>query len=130
MTSEKETPENKKKASLKTMTEDLQAAKNETGVESEGFQQSFIVKIKKLKNTVKTSMVNRSKRVEKWHKKVAAWPLERLVKIGRLEQAAGDMIAIQGKSIAHGYDLARTVVIKVDDIADEILTCVEKRRAA
>lgn len=130
MTSEKETPETKKKASLKTMTEDLQAAKNESGVESQGFQQSLIVTMKKLKNTVKTSMVDRSKRVEQWHKKVAAWPLERLVKIGRLEQAAGDMIAIQGKSIAHGYDLARTVVIKVDDIADEILTCVEKRRAA
>jgi hypothetical protein len=130
MTSEKEMPENKKKASLKTMTGDLQEEKNEVGVESEGLQRSFIVKMKKFKNTMKTSMVNRSKRVEKWHKKVAAWPLERLVKIGRLEQAAGDMIAIQGKSITHGYDLARTVVIKVDDIADEILTRVEKRCAA
>ena len=128
MTTQKETP--KKKASLKTMKKELQEEKIKTVKDKQGQQPTVFGKAKKLKNTVSTSVLNRSKRIEKWHKSTAGWPLEHLAKVKRIEQVAGDMIAIQTKTIGHGYDLARTLVNKVCDITDEILDRAEKRLAA
>ncbi|MBL7204205.1 MAG: hypothetical protein ISS63_07730 [Desulfobacteraceae bacterium] len=126
MGSKNEAPKNKKKASLKTMKADLQDEKIEVPQGTVVIQRSFIGRIKKFKTNVKTSMVNRSKRAEKWHKNASGWPLNFLAKVNRFEQVAGDMIAIQTKTIGHSYNLMRAVVTKVDDIADEILTRAEK----
>jgi len=128
MATQKETP--KKKASLKTMKKDVQEEKVEVPHKKEGIQRVFIGKVKNFNATVKKSMVSYSKKTEKWHNNAAVWPLERLAKIDRFEQTADDMIAIQAKTIGHSYDLLRTVVTKVDDIADEILTRAAKRYAA
>ena len=128
MTTQKEAP--KKKASLKTMKNDLQETKIEAAKENQDTQPTIFGKAKKLKRNMTTAVLNRSKRVEKWHKSTAGWPLERLIKINRFEQVAGDMIAIQTKTIGHGYDLARTVVTKICDITDEMLDMAEKRLAA
>ena len=128
MTTQKETL--KKKASLKTMKKNLQAEKNKAAKENRVTQRTVFGKAKKLKASVRTSVLNRSKRIEKWHKSTAGWPLERMVKVKRFEQVAGDMIAIQTKTIGHGYDLARTVVTKICDITDEMLDMAEKRLAA
>jgi hypothetical protein len=129
MPNKTETPKNKMKAGLNTVKKE-QNEKLKTQQERKGPQQAVIGKVRKMKSNLKSSMVNRSKRAEKWHKDTAGWPLKRLAKVNRFEQVAGDMIAIQTKTIGHGYDLARTVVTKMDDIADDILTLAEKHRAA
>jgi hypothetical protein len=120
----------KKKASLNTIKKELKEKKIETAKETRDTQPTVFAKAKKLKRSARTSVLNRSKRIEKWHKKTAGLPFERLFEFKRLEEVAGDIIAIQNKTIGHGYDLARTVVTKVCDITDEILDRAEKRLAA
>jgi len=130
MANQNETPKKEKKASLKSMKAELRNEKTEAPKERGGLWRTVIGKVKKYKTQAKTSLLVRSKRTEKWHKQAAEWPLKFLAKIDRLERVAGDMTAIQAKTIGHGYDLMRTVVTKVDDIADEVLTRAESRCAA
>lgn len=87
-------------------------------------------KIRKMKDRVYTSMVDGSKKAEKWHKKAASWPLQKMSKIDRLKQISVDVDEVQTKTITHGYDLLRTAVDSVDDIYEEILNRAEKRTMA
>ena len=118
MANQNEAPKKEKKASLKSMKAELHNEKTVASKERGGLRRTVIGKVKKYKTQAKTSLLDRSKRTEKWHKQAAEWPLTFLAKVDRLEQVADDMTAIQTKTIGHGYDLMRTVVTKVDDIAD------------
>ncbi len=118
------------KASLKEMKTEIEKDAADRKGQPKSFQMKVINKVRKLKNRANSEVVDRSKKVEKLHKKVAAWPLDQMAKVDRLEEIAEDLTAIQEKTIKHSYDLIRTTVKKVDDINNEILKRVEKRLAA
>jgi hypothetical protein len=130
MATRKKAPNSKKRAGSKTMKKSVQSEKKEVFKEIENIQRTVIGRAKKATASMKTSLLKRSKQAEKWHKSTAKRPLAYLAKVNRFETAADDMMAIQAKTIGHCYDLARTVVVKVDDITGEILTRAEKRIAA
>lgn len=126
----KKVAKTEEKASLKTMKADLEEEKKEITAKTKGVQMKIIEKIRDVKDRVNTEVVDRSKKVEKIHKSVVTWPLNKMSKVNRLEQIAEDLDAITVKAIKHSYDLVRMTVKKIDDINDEILTRVEKRIAA
>ena len=126
----KKTTKKETKASLKEMKTEIEKDAADRKDQPKSFQMKVINKVRKLKNRANSEVVDRSKKVEKLHKKVAAWPLDQMAKVDRLEEIAEDLTAIQEKTIKHSYDLIRTTVKKVDDINNEILKRVEKRLAA
>jgi hypothetical protein len=130
MPRENQTPEKQKKTVLNSMHKNLPDQKGDAPQEAAGRQLAVMDKVKKAKARVKASMLNRFTQAEKWHKSAADWPLKRLARINRLEQVAGDLIAIQAKAIGNGYELVRYAVTQVDDIAEEILTRAETHLAA
>ena len=130
MTETKKTTRTNQKASLKEMKTEIKNEAKDNKDQSKGYAMKLIEKTKKLKSRAKTEVVNRSKKVEKLHIKIAAWPLDQMAKMDRLEPFAEDLSAIQQKTIKHSYDLVRTTVSKIDDINNEILKRVEKRLAA
>ena len=130
MSSENQAPEKQKKTSPKNLKKDLAGKTSDALKEVAGLQRRAIGRVRKVKTRMKFSVLERSERAEKLHLNTAAWPLKRLAKVDRFEQVAGDLIAIQAKTIGHGYELMRNVVTRVDDIAEEILNRAETHLAA
>jgi hypothetical protein len=130
MSIENQVPEKQKKTSLKTMKKDLPDRKSDALKELAGLQRAVIGRVRKVKTSMKSTVLEHSERAEKLHLNTATWPLKRLAKVDRFEQMAGDLIAIQAKTIGHGYELMRNMFTRVDDIAEEILNRAETHLAA
>lgn len=122
-----EAKKKEEKASLKEMKSELENEKQQGSEKTKGLKMTIITNTRKFKDRVNKEIVDRSKKVEKMHKKIASWPYDRLAKVNRLERTADDLNAIQTKIIKHSYDLIRTVVSNTDDVFDEILKRAEKR---
>jgi hypothetical protein len=130
MSSENQASEKQKKTSPKTVKKDLAGKTSDAIKEVVGLQRRVIGRVRKVKTRMKFSVLERSERAEQLHLNTATWPLKRLAKVHHLEQMADDLIAIQAKTIGHGYELMRNMVTRVDDIAEEILNRAETHLAA
>jgi hypothetical protein len=126
MTEKMKTTRKEEKASLREMKVDLEKAQELETAKPKGVKMVFIENTKKIKNRVNKEVVNHSKTVEKWHKRLASWPLDQLANFDSFERVAEDLNAIQAKIIKNNYDLMRLAVSKTDEIADEILIRAEK----
>ena len=83
--------------------------------------------LRKLKDLVQEAVDKGATSVEDIHKSIAALPLEVLESIEGLEESAKGIKEIQQKSIGGVYDIIRKVNSKVSEIADEIISKVEKK---
>jgi len=126
-TEKKAAPKKNERASLTDIKDELASDETQNPEETKGIWANTIDNVRKMKNRVNTSVVDQSKKAEKWHKKVNSWPLKKLSKVKRFKQIAADVDAVQAKTVKHGYDLLRKVVNSMDDINEEILARVEKR---
>jgi len=83
--------------------------------------------LKKLKDLVQEMVDKGATSVEDVHKSIAALPLEVLEGIEGLEEPAKGIKEIQQKTIGGVYDIIRKVNSKVAEIADDIISKVEKK---
>ena len=83
--------------------------------------------LRELKDLVQEFVDKGATSVEEVHKSIAALPLEALESIKGLEEPAKGIKEIQQKTIGGVYDIIRQVNTKVAEIAEEIISKVEKK---
>ncbi len=83
--------------------------------------------VRKLKDLVQEFVDKGATSVEDIHKAIAALPLEALEGIEGIGESAKGIKEIQQKTIGGVYDIIRSVNNKVAEIAEEIISKVEKK---
>ncbi len=83
--------------------------------------------VRKLKDLVQEFVDKGATSVEDIHKSIAALPLEALEGIEGIGESAKGIKEIQQKTIGGVYDIIRSVNNKVAEIAEEIISKVEKK---
>jgi len=83
--------------------------------------------VRKLKDLVQEFVDKGATSVEEVHKAIAALPLEALEGIEGIGESAKGIKEIQQKTIGGVYDIIRSVNNKVAEIAEEIISKVEKK---
>lgn len=82
--------------------------------------------LRDLKDLVQEVVDKGATSVEEVHKAIAALPLEVLESISGLEEPAKNVKEIQQKSIGGVYDIIRKVNTKVSELAEDLISKVEK----
>lgn len=82
--------------------------------------------LRDLKDLVQEVVDKGATSVEEVHKAIAALPLEVLESISGLEEPAKNVKEIQQKSIGGVYDIIRKVNTKAAELAEDIISRVEK----
>jgi len=83
--------------------------------------------LKELKNKIKESIDKGANDLEKIHKEIFSLPLDYLAKIGPLEETAKGIKNFSNETIGNIYEFIRKLNQKVDEIATELLTKIEKK---
>lgn len=83
-------------------------------------------KLRELKDLVQELVDKGATTVEEVHQAIAKMPLEVLENIEGLEEPAKGIKEIQQKTIGGVYDIIRTVNTKVAELAEDLISKVEK----